>query len=307
MPNSQSTASATVLPSGLKTSIPSTLKSGVGLSPPPPKQVAGGLLGALDIGLVERVDADDAAGDHDGVLPQQHLRRRAGRRSRCPAGRGADAVEHRSRAERHQDFESAVLGLKLTAFVDWHDDREDALALLAGGLCDELLDPVAETLMPVDCRRCTSLSTRWRCWRRRAGRRAAVLGCRRHRRQRRLDAGRRFVEQLRRHRRRPDRLARARTRSAPSSGHRRRDRRGTRDSRRLVASLSSGEPGSVTTTMWSVGVRPASVNAFSYARRWLSVSIVPPDLLATTTMLRSSRSAIAARTMSGCDESRTVI
>ncbi len=54
------------------------------------------------------------------------------------------------------------------------------------------------------------------------------------------------------------------------------------------------------------GVRPASVNACSYARRWLSVSIVPPDLLATTTMLRSSRSAIADRTMSGCDESSTV-
>jgi hypothetical protein len=28
---------------------------------------------------------------------------------------------------------------------------------------------------------------------------------------------------------------------------------------------------------------PASANAFSYARRWLSVSTVPPDLEETTT------------------------
>ena len=39
----------------------------------------------------------------------------------------------------------------------------------------------------------------------------------------------------------------------------------------------------MTTTIRSAGSMPASLNAFSKARRWLSVSTVPPDLLETTT------------------------
>ena len=54
---------------------------------------------------------------------------------------------------------------------------------------------------------------------------------------------------------------------------------------------SSGEPGSVTTTIRVAGSMPASVNACSKARRWQSVSTVQPDLLDTTTTVRSSRSA----------------
>ena len=37
------------------------------------EQAAGGLLGALDVGLVERVDAEQAAGDGGGVLPEEQL------------------------------------------------------------------------------------------------------------------------------------------------------------------------------------------------------------------------------------------
>ena len=51
---------------------------------------------------------------------------------------------------------------------------------------------------------------------------------------------------------------------------------------------------------------PASVKAFSKARRWLSVSTVPPDLLDTTTTVSASRSSSALRTKSGSDESTTV-
>ncbi len=46
---------------------------------------------------------------------------------------------------------------------------------------------------------------------------------------------------------------------------------------------SSGEPGSVTTTMRPAGRCPAAAKAASKARRWLSVSTVEPDLLDTTT------------------------
>src|SRR3954467_5147248 len=51
---------------------------------------------------------------------------------------------------------------------------------------------------------------------------------------------------------------------------------------------------------------PASRNACSYARRWLSVSTVPPDLLDTTSTVRSSAWLSAERTQSGALESSTV-
>ena len=53
-----------------------------------------------------------------------------------------------------------------------------------------------------------------------------------------------------------------------------------------------------------VGSMPASVNAAWNARRCESVSTVDPDLLDTTTTVRS-RSTRAARTMSGSEESST--
>ena len=62
-------------------------------------------LGALDVGLVERVDADDPAGDGGGVLPQQQLRAQRGvdaerptrtlvRTSSNSARRGRSVTEH---------------------------------------------------------------------------------------------------------------------------------------------------------------------------------------------------------------------
>ncbi len=50
----------------------------------------------------------------------------------------------------------------------------------------------------------------------------------------------------------------------------------------------------MTATIRDPGSIPAASNAASNARRWLSVSTVDPDLLDTTTTVRSSRSAIAA-------------
>ena len=55
-----------------------------------------------------------------------------------------------------------------------------------------------------------------------------------------------------------------------------------------------------------MSLSPASSNACWYTRRWLSVSTVLPDLLATTTTVRSSRSARAARTWCGSVVSSTV-
>jgi hypothetical protein len=66
----------------------------------------------------------------------------------------------------------------------------------------------------------------------------------------------------------------------------------------MAAAVSAREePGSVTTTKRapiSFSSRPFSAKAATNARRWLSVSTVPPDLELTTTTVRS-RSAMAAR------------
>ena len=59
-------------------------------------------------------------------------------------------------------------------------------------------------------------------------------------------------------------------------------------------------------TIRVVGSMPASVKAWAKARRWLSVSTVEPDLLDTTTTVRS-RSVSAPRTTSGSEESSTTI
>ena len=109
--------------------------------------------------------------------------------------------------------------------------------------------------------------------------------------------------------RRPARSAPGRTRSARCSGRPRSGRRAPRDTRPARAVASSGEPGSVTITnrrAISPGARPRSAKACSYTRRWLSVSTVEPDLLETTTSVRSSRSASARSTGCGSVVSSTV-
>jgi hypothetical protein len=68
------------------------------------------------------------------------------------------------------------------------------------------------------------------------------------------------------------------------------------------ASLSSGVPASVIATNWApFGVR-SQKNA-----KWLSVSVVPPDLLATMNRVRSNSSSPARRSIvAGCVVSRTM-
>ena len=50
-----------------------SVKVGSGVAPASSSISRAAVLGALDVGLVERVDADDPAGDGGGVLPQQQL------------------------------------------------------------------------------------------------------------------------------------------------------------------------------------------------------------------------------------------
>src|SRR3954453_19075490 len=74
-----------------------------------------------------------------------------------------------------------------------------------------------------------------------------------------------------------------------------------------AADSASGEPGSVTTTNRapiSFSSKPASAKAAMNARRWLSVSTVPPDFELTTTTVRS-RSVMARATWPGSVVSRT--
>src|SRR4051794_40221678 len=74
-----------------------------------------------------------------------------------------------------------------------------------------------------------------------------------------------------------------------------------------AADSASGEPGSVTTTNRapiSFSSNPASAKAEMNARRWLSVSTVPPDFELTTTTVRS-RSVMARATWPGSVVSRT--
>ena len=71
------------------------------------------------------------------------------------------------------------------------------------------------------------------------------------------------------------------------------------------AETSSGDPGSVTMTMRSIGSIPAAVKAAAKTRLWLSVSTVEPDFDDKTTTVRSSGPSSAACTWSGCVESST--
>jgi hypothetical protein len=72
------------------------------------------------------------------------------------------------------------------------------------------------------------------------------------------------------------------------------------------AATSRGDPGSVTTTMRSVGSMPALRKYSSYTRFWLSVSRVDPDLDEMITAVSLRRSLSAAATCPGSVESRTV-
>jgi hypothetical protein len=97
---------------------------------------AGGVLLALgDVGLVERIDAEHLAGDGGGVLPGEELGTQGTGHAEGRAGGGRLAAD---------DGEHHVLGTRSGRVRGLQDDRQDPAALLAGGLRDELLGPVAE-------------------------------------------------------------------------------------------------------------------------------------------------------------------
>ena len=117
------------------------------------EQVARQLLGLLDVRLVERVDAEDRAGDRGRDLPAERLGaevdrvgdldpddRVAGRLERVGQGVAA-AVGPAGQGEPDERPVGAV-GLDRTERLEV--DRDDPDAVLAGALGDELLGPGAE-------------------------------------------------------------------------------------------------------------------------------------------------------------------
>ena len=193
-----------------------------------------------DVGLVERVDAEQPAGDRRGVLPEQELRARAARRPCTPAVACARTVPSESRVRRRRVGRSRARRRSTTT------GRRPVPCLPV----DSAMSCSAQSpkpTMPEPASASTTLSRPAACGRaeRRAEREAGVVVVLAEARQQRLglveqggdvDAGQR-------------RRAPGRTRSARCSGRRRSGRRGRRGSPRLAARFSSGEPGSVTTTM----------------------------------------------------------
>ena len=116
-----------------------------------------GLLGGGHVRLVERVDADGGAGDRGRELPAEELAaqpfagrddqvddRMAGGRQRVELRVGARSPVAR-RVMREAD-EDAIVAVDARRRERLADDGHDAVAVLAGALGDELLDPVAEAL-----------------------------------------------------------------------------------------------------------------------------------------------------------------
>ena len=105
------------------------------------EQGAGRDLRGLHVGLVERVDAEQATGDGGGVLPDQELR--------AEGAADADLVgavdEHvvSGVVDHAHQLQVGELVLQLGGVLLEHDGQ-DALAELSGGLGDELLGPVGE-------------------------------------------------------------------------------------------------------------------------------------------------------------------
>ena len=103
-----------------------------------------GLLGALDVGLVEGVDAEQAAGDGRRHLPQEQLGAQGAAHAYLRGGVAGRGVDSPSAATRRATVTSAAGHATSGSLVTADDDRQHAGAVLAGGLGDELLGPVGE-------------------------------------------------------------------------------------------------------------------------------------------------------------------
>ncbi len=103
------------------------------------EQAARGDLGGLHVGLVERVDLEQAARDGDGVLPREDLRAERAADDDLALGR----VVRVDVGDEPRDLQVGQVERQLGGVGRQHDGQE-ARAELAGGLRDELLDPLAE-------------------------------------------------------------------------------------------------------------------------------------------------------------------
>ena len=117
------------------------------------RQLARRDLAGLDVRLVERVDPEDRAGHRHGDFPAEELlsqvvfvvqieadHRVAGPRQRLER---LVLCRVRRRSQTRVD-EEAVAAVRLGGRERLAVDRDDALAILAGGLADQLLEPGAE-------------------------------------------------------------------------------------------------------------------------------------------------------------------
>ena len=115
---------------------------------------AGRVLGRLDVGLVERVDAEQRARQRDRDLPPHDL---GAERRAAAVDRGGPEVDRSARvAQRGQRAveavgdEEAVGAVAVGRRERLAHHGQDPGAVLAGRLRDELLDPVAERAPRVD-------------------------------------------------------------------------------------------------------------------------------------------------------------
>ena len=113
------------------------------------EQHSRGVLGLLDVGLVERIDVEQQTSSRGGDLPAQELRA-----ERHEVGHLERSVRHVLdsetvdtrcflRANRHADDDAIVTELEVSGLTG---DRHDAFAVLARALGDELLHPETERL-----------------------------------------------------------------------------------------------------------------------------------------------------------------
>ena len=107
-------------------------------------------LARLDVGLIERIDAEDRAGNRGRDLEAEEFLADDGRSTSCRCGppdgrplrarRAARPARHRPR-RRAQIDEQAIVAIGRGVAERLVVDRNDALAVLAGRFGDQLLEP----------------------------------------------------------------------------------------------------------------------------------------------------------------------